>query len=110
MIPSENSTSTNKHRAKSERPSKITAREATEKNTPEYFKKRERNNESVRKSRDKARQKQLETEGRVQVLSAENQRLQTKVDDLERELAILRGLFSNVGAAIPKELIVAARS
>ena len=70
----------------------------------EYRDKRERNNESVRKSREKARQRQEQTEERLGSLSAENRRLQDKVDSLEKELAILRGLFSNVGAAVPREV------
>lgn len=70
----------------------------------EYKKKRELNNISVRKSREKARQKQQETEGRVDVLSAENNRLQERVDSLEKELTILKGLFSNIGASLPGEV------
>jgi len=75
-----------------------------DKDSEEYRDKRDRNNESVRKSRDKARQRQEETEGRLQTLVTENERLQDRVDSLEKELSILRGLFTNVGAAVPREV------
>jgi len=75
-----------------------------DKESDEYRDKRDKNNESVRKSRDKARQRQEETEGRLQTLADENQRLQDRVDSLEKELSILRGLFTNVGAAVPREV------
>lgn len=72
--------------------------------TEEYKKKRELNNISVRKSREKARQKQQETEERADLLVAENDRLQARVDSLEKELTILRGLFTNIGATLPIEI------
>lgn len=72
--------------------------------TEEYKKKRELNNISVRKSREKARQKQQETEERADLLVAENDRLQARVDSLEKELTILRGLFTNIGATLPTEI------
>jgi len=49
--------------ARQRRPSALT------KDSEDYRDKRDRNNASVRKSRDKARQKQEETEGRVDVSS-----------------------------------------
>jgi len=75
-----------------------------DKESDEYRDKRDRNNESVRRSRDKARQHQVETETRLEVLSSENKRLQDKVDLLEKELAILRGVFTTVGSAVPVEV------
>lgn len=75
-----------------------------DKESREYRDRRDRNNESVRKSRDKARQRQEETEQRLEQLSDENKALQDKVDSLEKELSILRGLFTNVGASLPKEV------
>ncbi|ESO10857.1 hypothetical protein HELRODRAFT_167361 [Helobdella robusta] len=67
-----------------------------DKNNPNYIEKRERNNESVRKSRDKARQKQMETMEKVKVLTEENSRLNNKVNDLLKELEILKSLFANI--------------
>lgn len=74
------------------------------KDTPEYFEKRERNNIAVRKSRDKAKLKQVETEQRVQQLSDENEQLNKKLDLLTKELNVLKSLFINVGSTLPKEL------
>jgi hypothetical protein len=71
------------------------------KNTPEYYEKRARNNIAVRKSREKAKLRQGETESRVNDLVAENERLQRKVDLLTKELTVLKSLFINAGASIP---------
>ncbi|KAK3576390.1 hypothetical protein CHS0354_018937 [Potamilus streckersoni] len=72
-----------------------------EKDTEEYFDKRARNNVAVRKSREKAKQRQQETEERVQQLASENEQLQKKVDLLSKELHVLKSLFINVGASLP---------
>ena len=71
------------------------------KNTSEYFEKRARNNVAVRKSREKAKLRQGETETRVEQLTNENERLQKKVDLLSKELNVLKSLFINVGASLP---------
>lgn len=70
----------------------------------EYRERRDRNNVAVRKSRDKAKQKQQETEDKLSVLSKHNEELQRKVDLLTKELTVLKGLFVNVGAVLPKNL------
>lgn len=72
------------------------------KNTPEYYEKRARNNVAVRKSREKAKLRQGETETRVSQLTSENDRLQKKVDLLTKELNVLKSLFINVGATLPE--------
>ncbi|KAL3860406.1 hypothetical protein ACJMK2_010530 [Sinanodonta woodiana] len=74
-----------------------------EKDTDEYFDKRARNNVAVRKSREKAKQRQQETEERVQQLASENEQLQKKVDLLSKELHVLKSLFINVGASLPAD-------
>ncbi|XP_013391038.1 uncharacterized protein LOC106159324, partial [Lingula anatina] len=74
-----------------------------EKNSEEYRQRRERNNVAVRKSRDKAKLKQIETECKVKELSDQNQTLQKKLDLLTKELNVLKGLFINTGATIPNE-------
>ena len=71
------------------------------KDTPEYYEKRARNNVAVRKSRDKAKIRQQETEDRVQALQEDNDNLQKKVDLLSKELTVLKSLFINVGASLP---------
>lgn len=74
---------------------------AVPKDTEEYKEKRARNNIAVRKSRDKAKQKQQETQKRVESLCDENEQLQKKVDLLTKELNVLKGLFINVGVSLP---------
>lgn len=81
-----------------------TRRRACEKNSDEYKQRRQRNNVAVRKSRDKAKSKQKETEHKVSTLVEENERLQKKVDLLSKELTVLKGLFTNVGADVPNKL------
>ncbi|XP_048584356.1 CCAAT/enhancer-binding protein gamma-like [Nematostella vectensis] len=63
----------------------------------EYIRKRERNNEAVRKSRKKAKQRIQETQQRVTELSKENEELRSKVTLLQKELSVLRSLFAKGG-------------
>jgi hypothetical protein len=88
---------------KSPTPSK-SRRKVYSKGTEEYKQRRERNNIAVRKSRDKTKRQQAETQQKVQELSDENDRLQKKVDLLSKELSVLKGLFSNIGAVLPDQL------
>ncbi|XP_015279325.1 PREDICTED: CCAAT/enhancer-binding protein alpha [Gekko japonicus] len=64
-----------------------------DKNSSEYRVRRERNNIAVRKSRDKAKQRNAETQQKVLELSADNERLRKRVEQLTRELDTLRGIF-----------------
>ncbi|XP_029353941.1 CCAAT/enhancer-binding protein alpha [Echeneis naucrates] len=64
-----------------------------DKNSPEYRLRRERNNVAVRKSRDKAKMRNMETQQKVVELTADNDRLRRKVEHLTRELDTLRGIF-----------------
>lgn len=68
-----------------------------EKDSDEYRQRRERNNLAVRKSRDKAKMRNMETQHKVLELAAENDRLQKRVEQLSRELATLRNLLSATG-------------
>ncbi|MBN3286882.1 CEBPB protein, partial [Polyodon spathula] len=68
-----------------------------EKSSEEYKQRRERNNLAVRKSRDKAKVRNLETQHKVLELAAENNRLQKRVEQLSGELATLRNLLSATG-------------
>ncbi|XP_072536968.1 CCAAT/enhancer-binding protein beta [Salminus brasiliensis] len=68
-----------------------------DKDSDEYRQRRERNNLAVRKSRDKAKMRNLETQHKVLELAAENDRLQKRVEQLSRELATLRNLLSATG-------------
>ncbi len=47
----------------------------------------------MRKSRDKAKQRQTETEQRVRTLTAENEKLNKKCDLLQKELNVLKGTY-----------------
>lgn len=93
--PTENLTPGRKTSGKGSRKRKLN------KDSQEYAEKRTRNNIAVRKSRDKAKLRQNETEGRVKALVDENEELQKKVDLLSKELNVLKGLFINVGANLP---------
>ena len=68
-----------------------------DKDSEEYKQRRERNNLAVRKSRDKAKMRNMETQHKVLELAAENERLQKRVEQLSRELATLRNLLSATG-------------
>ncbi|XP_069112764.1 uncharacterized protein [Argopecten irradians] len=76
-----------------------------DKESEEYRDKRMRNNVAVRKSRDKAKLKQVETENRVEGLLSENESLQKKVELLSKELNVLKSLFVNVGANLPENFL-----
>lgn len=73
------------------------AKKRLDKDSEEYRLRRERNNLAVRKSRDKAKMRNLETQHKVLELAAENDRLQKRVEQLSRELATLRNLLSATG-------------
>ncbi|KAM3849585.1 CCAAT/enhancer-binding protein beta [Diretmus argenteus] len=73
------------------------AKKRLDKDSDEYKQRRERNNLAVRKSRDKAKVRNMETQHKVLELAAENDRLQKRVEQLSRELATLRNLLSATG-------------
>ncbi|XP_034385525.1 CCAAT/enhancer-binding protein alpha [Cyclopterus lumpus] len=64
-----------------------------DKGSPEYRLRRERNNVAVRKSRDKAKMRNMETQHKVLELATDNDRLRRRVEHLTRELDTLRGIF-----------------
>ncbi|XP_053106616.1 CCAAT/enhancer-binding protein beta [Hemicordylus capensis] len=72
------------------------SKKCVDKHSDEYKIRRERNNIAVRKSRDKAKLRNLETQHKVLELTAENERLQKKVEQLSRELSTLRNLFKQL--------------
>ncbi|CAH0390002.1 unnamed protein product [Bemisia tabaci] len=66
----------------------------------EYRKKRDRNNQAVKKSRVKSRLRTQETLQRVQELKSENDMLEEKIKLLSKELGFLKDLFlAHAGAA-----------
>ena len=75
-----------------------------DKGTCEYRQKRDRNNVAVRKSREKSKIRVMETEHRVKELEDENQRLQSKITLLTKELNVLKSLFTSAGVSQPASL------
>ena len=59
----------------------------------DYLSKRARNNEAVKRSREKARQKAKETHDRVSRLKQENERLEERIKLLSKELTFLKDIF-----------------
>ena len=59
----------------------------------EYLNKRARNNDAVKRSRQKAREKANETNSRVQKLKTENEKLEEKIKLLSKELTFLKDIF-----------------
>ena len=64
-----------------------------DKNDPEYLEKRKRNNEAIRKSREKAKQKAEETQKKVEILRKDNTRLDDKINVLGKEMQFLKDIF-----------------
>lgn len=62
----------------------------------EYRQRRERNNIAVRKSRDKAKRRNMEMQQKLIELSAENDRLHKTIEQLTRELTGLREFFKQM--------------
>jgi len=80
------------------RPSQVmVGKKLIDKNSEEYRRRRERNNVAVRRSRDKTRHKREETERRVIELEEENKKLREKLTLLNKEINVLKSLFSSVG-------------
>ncbi|KAM4810082.1 CCAAT/enhancer-binding protein epsilon [Rhinophrynus dorsalis] len=75
------------------------------KDSLEYRLRRERNNIAVRKSRDKAKRRNLETQQRALEFMAENEKLRNRVQQLTQELEALRGVFRQIpeAASLMKE-------
>ncbi|XP_042222669.1 CCAAT/enhancer-binding protein gamma-like isoform X1 [Homarus americanus] len=69
------------------------------KNTEEYRKRRDRNNQAVKKSRLKTKMKTQQMIDRVTQLSTENEELEENIKILNKELGILKDLF--VAHAVP---------
>merc|ERR1712013_652428 len=73
---------------------------------PEYLEKRAKNNEAIKKSREKARAKAKETQQKVDHLKKDNKRLEDKITVLGQEMQFLKEVFlahagaQNPGAAV----------
>uniref|UniRef100_A0A8C2YA50 CCAAT/enhancer-binding protein n=1 Tax=Coturnix japonica TaxID=93934 RepID=A0A8C2YA50_COTJA len=75
------------------------AKKCVDKHSDEYRQRRERNNIAVRKSRDKAKRRNQEMQQKLLELSAENEKLHKKIEQLTRDLSGLRHFFKQLPAA-----------
>lgn len=71
-------------------------KKAVDRFSMEYRQRRERNNIAVRKSRDKAKRRNLEMQQKLLELSSENDRLHKTIEQLTRELTGLRDFFKQM--------------
>lgn len=69
------------------------SKRGSNKDDPEYSKRRERNNTAVKKSRQKTRAKTAEMEQKVHTLKKTNNDLEIKIQTLTKELQVLQQLF-----------------
>ncbi|XP_028987492.1 CCAAT/enhancer-binding protein delta [Betta splendens] len=74
-------------------------KKAVDRYSVEYRQRRERNNIAVRKSRDKAKKRNMEMQHKLLELSAENDRLHKTIEQLTRELTGLRDFFKQMPGA-----------
>jgi len=78
---------------------------SAEKDSEEYRKLRERNNEAVKKSRTRTKMRTQATLEKVEKLRQENSNLEGKIDGLKKELDLLKELFmSHAGTKSMKRL------
>ncbi|XP_077414954.1 CCAAT/enhancer-binding protein delta [Vanacampus margaritifer] len=75
------------------------SKKAVDRYSMEYRQRRERNNIAVRKSRDKAKMRNLEMQQKLIELSSENDRLHKTIEQLTRELGGLREFFKQMPSA-----------
>ncbi|NWH77878.1 CEBPD protein, partial [Piaya cayana] len=75
------------------------AKKSVDRFSPEYRQRRERNNIAVRKSRDKAKRRNQEMQQKLLELSAENEKLHKKIEQLTRDLTGLRHFFKQLPGA-----------
>ncbi|MGH0138801.1 UNVERIFIED_CONTAM: hypothetical protein FKN15_019529 [Acipenser sinensis] len=69
------------------------SKKSADKESDEYRQRRERNNLAVKKSRMRSKQKAQDTQERVNELKEENERLESKIKLLSKELSVLKDLF-----------------
>ncbi|CAF0868339.1 unnamed protein product [Didymodactylos carnosus] len=73
----------------------------------EYHDRRVKNNEAVKKSRMKAKEKQKDTEGKLSKLAEENHKLNDRVDLLLKELHVLKSLYKELNQELPFDAVKA---
>jgi len=65
-----------------------------DKASDDYKKRRERNNEAVKKSRSKAKERTAQTQERVSALQSENNELNQKINILNKEFELLKEMYT----------------
>nr|XP_033789611.1 CCAAT/enhancer-binding protein delta [Geotrypetes seraphini] len=82
-----------------EQPQPRGAKKCVDRCSPEYRQRRERNNIAVRKSRDKAKKRNIDMQQKLLELSTENEKLHKRIEVLSRDLSSLRHFFKQLPAA-----------
>merc|ERR1712126_688287 len=66
------------------------ARNVVDKNSAKYREERERNNRAVQKTRANKREKEVETQRKIDCFKAENQKLETRIKEMDKMLSSFR--------------------
>merc|ERR1711955_111041 len=66
------------------------ARNVVDKNSAKYKEDRERNNKAVQKARANKREKEAQTQMKIDCLKAENQELETRIKEMDKMLSSFR--------------------
>ena len=61
----------------------------------DYFDKRKKNNEAIKKTREKAKARREETDRRIKHLRSENEDLESRIQKLRAELLIMKEIYEN---------------
>lgn len=73
-----------------------TGKKCVDRFSPEYRQRRERNNIAVRKSRDKAKKRNMDMQQKLLELSSENEKLHKRIEMLTRDLTNMRHFFKQL--------------
>merc|ERR1711955_35328 len=83
-------TSTHTHTADRGHTEVRMARNVVDKNSAKYKEDRERNNKAVQKARANKREKEAQTQMKIDCLKAENQELETRIKEMDKMLSSFR--------------------
>ncbi|XP_053208092.1 CCAAT/enhancer-binding protein-like [Panonychus citri] len=97
--PSKSSTNSESHKSSSS-----LGKASLDKASEEYRLRRERNNIAVRKSRSKSKVKFIQTIDRMNQLEEENSKLHARIDEMSKEVTVLRLLVSRYHREDPRRL------
>ena len=74
-----------------------------DKTDPEYLEKRKRNNEAIKKSREKAKARAEVTQRSIEHFSTENKRIEHKISVQKEETEFLKDIFKANASKFPGE-------